>query len=389
MHWLAILILLLQLASPLSPPVSAQTGEEEGQAPGSVLDSGSQAAFGEKIAFYASAQPSAGLGEVLVSFTPQGQETHLEKMELDETGEAAYEISIERLPLAPFSRIKYSFEARWDDGTKAASPEYVLEYDDTRFDWQDQESGIFEVHWNGDDATLGQDLLNIAQAGLETAQGILPADPPETIRIYAYSSARDLQEAARVTSETWIAGHSMPELGLILVSVPSGPEKKLELQRQIPHEIMHVLQYQVTGSNFNRQPAWLIEGLASLAEMYPNPDYSRVLEETANADELIPMENLCSRFPSEAGPAFIAYAQSESFLQFLHQTYGMTGLLTLVDLYQDGLGCDEGVTSAFGSSLGQLEYRWKQEVLGLLVPALLTFLPVRAKKPADPLENQS
>jgi hypothetical protein len=55
----------------------------------------------------------------------------------------------------------------------------------------------------------------------------------------------------------------------------------------------------------------------------------------------------------------------------------------LVEQYQNGLGCSEGIQTALGSSLTELEYRWKQQELRLnpeslifrnLLPYLLLFL---------------
>jgi hypothetical protein len=405
MHWLAVLALVLQLGFPF---LSLPNGEI---AAASVIDKGSKAEFGSKITFVAQVDPPAEISEVLVSFTLAGQSTHLEKMELRAAGLADLKVPISQIALAPFTQITYNFEARWKDGSKISSQDYILAYNDTRYTWQTLEEGIYQVHWNADDPVLGQDLINIAKSGLEEAQGVLHVDPPVPLRIYAYSSARALQEALQMTNDIWVAGHASPDQGLILISVPSGPEKKLELQRQIPHEIMHLLQYQLVGKNYTRQPAWLMEGMASLVELYPNPEYSRVLEETANKDELIPMESLCTSFPTDAGPAFKAYAQSESFVRFLHTTYGTTGLRSLIDQYENGLGCSEAVSTAFGITLGQLEYRWKGEVLGinagglavrrlspylwlgllLLIPAAASLLFQRRGKAAQstgPVENQ-
>jgi hypothetical protein len=400
MRLLAVLAILLQLISSILDPGPLQVVSAQTEDPANVLDAGSQAIFGGDILFRAVLQPPTDIDEVLVSFTPQNQVTHLEKMTLGMDGTAQYTIQAGQLALAPFTRIDYKFEVRYRNGKKIESQPYQLSYDDTRFTWQAQDNGIFQVHWNGEDSTLGQEILNVAQTGLEQAQSFLQVDPPNPIRIYAYSSSKDMQDALTITGSPWVAGHASPELGLIMISIPSGPEKKLELQRQIPHEIMHLLQYKITGKNFTRQPVWLVEGMASLAELYPNPEYKRVLEDTAKADGLIPMDTLCASFPNEAGPAFRAYAQSESFVRFLYATYGNSGLLNLIKQYQNGLGCTEAVEAAFGTSLGQLEFRWKQNVLGLnagglaarrlspylflglllIIPLFFTIRPLRAAK---------
>jgi hypothetical protein len=191
-------------------------------------------------------------------------------------------------------------------------------------------------------------------------------------------------------------------MGQVLISVPSGPEKKLELERQIPHEIMHILQYQVTGANFTRQPIWFMEGMASLVEIYPNPEYRTVLESSTRAGTLIPMRSLCASFPRDAGGAFQSYAQAESFVRFLFSRYGASGLRALMDQYENGLGCEEGFSAGLATPLSQAEYRWQQEALGVnmgglvlnnLLPyllvglvvigaAALTIIPFRPRKSA-------
>jgi hypothetical protein len=400
MHWLAALIIFIQLSSPvlfhtrIAPSTAAQSPVE-------IEDQAVEYEFGQQITFTAHIQLlEAQVSEMLVFITPEGQATVWEEMNVDQDGQASQSVDARRLPLSPFSQVEYRFEARLDDGSAVTSDTFWFNYDDNRFDWQSNESGIFQVFWYGNDIALGQEILNIAQSGLQKSQSILMVEPPQPLRIYAYTSSRDLQSALQLTSQTWVAGHATPELGMILISVPAGPEKKLELERQIPHEILHLLQYQIIGSNFPHQPLWLIEGMASLAELYPNPEYRRVLETTAAADELIPLQELCASFPREANGAFRAYAQSESFVRFLHEKFGNGKLRQLMDQYQSGLGCEEGVAAVYGISLNQLDYRWKQEALGidtgqlalqnlspylllgllLIIPAALGLLPIRSQK---------
>ncbi len=215
--------------------------------------------------------------------------------------------------------------------------------------------------------------------------------------IYIYPSALDLQSALNLTPNSWIAGHASPDIGVILVSIPTGPDQRAEMERQIPHELMHIAQYQAAGNGYNRLPAWLTEGMASNAELYPNPEYQRVLQNAIDADTLLPMVNLCAGFPRELSGALLAYAQSSSFVRFLVQNYGASSLRDLITAYQDGLGCEEGIRSVFNQSIAQLETRWHQEALGrnlsaaawrnlkpyflilvlILLPVSITLLPHR------------
>ena len=60
----------------------------------------------------------------------------------------------------------------------------------------------------------------------------------------------------------------------------------------------------------------------------------------------------------------MAFAESQSFVRFLRDTYGSTGIVALTQAYADGLDCDLGATRAVGVPLNQLEMRWRETVLG-------------------------
>ncbi len=396
MHWLAALVILANLLFPITLRNTLQESPE-------ITDLGVSHQFGEQITFQVKVQSLADIRELLVYITPEGQPTVWKKIAVDQAnsqGEITQIVDARQIALFPFSTVNYRYEASLYDNQTITSETKSFIYDDNRFNWQTLESGIFQIHWYGSDSTMGQEIANIAQQGMQQAQTFLTADPPSPLRIFAYQSSSDLQSALQLTNQPWVAGHAAPELGMVMISISSGPEKKLELERQIPHEIMHLLQYQVMGKSFSKQPVWLIEGMASLAELYPNPEYHRVLEETAKAQQLIAMTSLCSTFPREAGPAFQSYAQSESFVRFIHAKFGSSGLRNLIVQYQNGVGCEEGISAGLGSSLRQLEYRWRLEALGintgalvwsnlspylligllLILPASLSFIPYRARK---------
>lgn len=321
--------------------------------------------FGRQVTFQAKIDSPTPIQEVYLFIQPEGEKTRLEAISLNEFGEAIFEFDPGRYPLQPFSRIYYWFRVVCTDGEPVESQRFWFDYQDNRFTWQTLENRLFRVYWYDRDLAFGQTVLNTAEAGLKSATSYLPVAPKIPLKIYVYSSTTDLQNALQLSGHNWVAGQANPELGVILVSIAPGPQQTLELERQLPHEIMHTMQYQQVGDAFRRLPFWLTEGSASLAELYPNPEYQSVLERAVKEKTLLPLTSLCSASPPDSSQIYLAYAQSASFVRFVFQKYGSNGLLSLNQKYQEGLGCEEAVSAALGVSLNQLENRWQREALGL------------------------
>jgi len=150
----------------------------------------------------------------------------------------------------------------------------------------------------------------------------------------------------------------------VMVVIEPGVEQGIALEQRVPHELMHVMLYRRVGAGYDNLPAWLREGTATLAELYPNADYDRVRADAVASNNLIPLKDLCVSFPADAGQAFLAYAESRSFTNYLHDTYGSAGLLSLAASYADGVDCERGPERAFGVSLSNLEANWRSSVLG-------------------------
>jgi len=138
-----------------------------------------------------------------------------------------------------------------------------------------------------------------------------------------------------------------------------------------------VMLYRSAGNGYANLPVWLSEGMASLVELYPNPDYEQALTLASQNNSLIAIAELCDTFPREASGAYLAYAESQSFVRFLHNSYGATTLFSLISAYADGLGCEQGVVRAMGTSLASLDARWRETVLGqnVAIVTLRNMLP--------------
>jgi hypothetical protein len=318
--------------------------------------------YGEGITFTAKLQSEEPVEEAHLFVRAEGQtEAWVIPADLDSQGNLKASYDVNQYPLAVFSEVFYRFRIAPKSGDPIQSQEFSFFYEDNRFDWQTLVDEPFEVHWYLGDTIFAQEVLNTAQAGRLRVQSFLPLSTPNRIDIYVYDSAQDLQSTLNLSGQTWIAGHADPDLGMIMVSLPPGPEQQLEMERQIPHELMHVMLYETTGGGYDNLPAWFIEGLASISELYPNPDYAVLLDNAHQNDGLIPIIALCNVFPRDASSALLAYAESASFTRYLFSRFGTPGLEELRLQYAAGLACENGAEQAFEVTLNRLEFQWRRE----------------------------
>jgi hypothetical protein len=338
--------------------------------------------FGESVTFKATARSIVPITAAVVYFQAEGDtRTNVGLAEVRKIGSQTYLLTyshkISDYYLRPFVTVRFHWELVMADEEEYMGPFEEFEYRDDRFDWKSREKGHYRVHWYEGDLQFAQDILEIAQDGGKKIQDLLQMPEPEMIDIYIYADPDTLKSALQIVSESWIAGHADPDLGVILVSLPDGPEQRLLAEQRIPHELMHVMLYRSHTQGYDNFPIWLNEGLASLAELYPNPDYRILLDEAAAKGELLPITALCDAFPTEASGALLSYAESQSFTRYLHSSFGRTGLATLVNTYANGLDCEKGAEQALGESLTQLDRSWQRDALSqnFALKALLNLLP--------------
>ncbi len=273
-------------------------------------------------------------------------------------------VNLDKIGIDPFTRVYYWFVWQYDDDQTYTSPSYWFDFIDDRFDWKFRETEGFEIYWQTGDEIFIQRVYNTAKTSLESVSEILEAQIPLPLRIVIYPNSNDLQSAIQLTGQKWISGHASPEMGKIFISIPDGQNNQLEMERQLPHEIMHLAEYQISGPSYLQQPAWLKEGLASSIEIYPNPDYQRILNTVYQNGSLIPISQFCNEFPTDSTGLFQAYAQSVSFTKYLQQQYGNGSLRNLFLVYRNGLSCEEGFAAVYGLSLGEADRNWQNQTFG-------------------------
>jgi hypothetical protein len=322
--------------------------------------------FGKSITFTAKIESTSAIQQASLLFRGINEEvTRVETLQVAADGSTTfiYDASLNVFP--PFSEIIYWFQATLGDGKTYTSDSKTYLYTDNRFPWQETSQSIVSVHWYAGDAAFGAAALDSAGAGLFAMKDFIPLTLTEPIQIYIYSNVSDLNDTFLIGGLEWAGGHAHADLGVVLVAVAPGASQSTEMDTVIPHELAHVMLYRSLGDKYYAQPPWLVEGIASMVERYPNPDYARALEIASVNNTLIPFTDLCASFPADSGSAFLAYAQSQSFVTYIRDSFGVSGLSRLTTAYGDGFECDLGATRALGSSLGQLESRWRETVLGM------------------------
>jgi hypothetical protein len=279
---------------------------------------------------------------------------------VDNQGRLSLDLDLEQLNLKAFSDVDYWYQINLPDGETYDSPKYSFFYEDNRYQWKTLESKPFSVHWHAGDINLAEEVLNVARAGFKRIGEFLEVYLPENVDIYVYGSPQAIQDALPITDQDWVAGHADPERAIILVSLPVGPDQHLEMERQIPHELMHIALSFTDSHAYSNLPIWFNEGMASLVELFSNPHYQDLLGSAYEAGELIPISSLCYVFPSDSEKVLLAYAESESFTRFLYDRFGVDGLNRLMAAYASEMDCIQGIEVALGSDIAELEGNWRR-----------------------------
>lgn len=359
-HWsLRIITVTLLVATLLlkAEPVSGQGGIVV-ESPQAVVD------FGKSITFTAKLKAPLPIQQASLLFRGVNEQvTRVESLQVAEDGSVSlfYDTSLNVFP--PFSWIVFWYQVTLSDGNVYTSDPIKTQYKDDRFPWRQISQANVTINWYAGDDAFAVSALDTAGAGMLAMKDFIPISLTEPVDIYIYSNIKDLQDTLLLGGREWAGGHAHPDLGVILVAVAPGASQYTEMETKIPHELAHVMLYRALGDQYTKQPAWLVEGIASMVELYPNPDYAIALETASRNNTLIPFTDLCASFPADSGSAFLAYAQSQSFVTYIRDSYGVSGLSRLSSAYSEGFDCELGVTKTLGVSLGQLDSRWRETVL--------------------------
>ena len=326
------------------------------------LETSATYVFGQHILFTAQVKSPVQVQQATIVILDEAQGvSHVRPVAFTD-GRSEFVFDARQNLLRPFSSLSWYYQLTLSDGSSVQSASQSIRYEDDRYAWQQLEAGALRIMWAQGDAAFGQNALNAALSGLQSISNLLPLELSQPVEIYVYPSQADISFLSGAVFEE--AGRAYPDLGIALVAAEPDANQTLNLERRIPHELMHVLLYRQLGAGYKNLPVWLSEGFATLVEVNPTPEYDRVLMDASNRNDLIPLRELCAAFPADSASAFLAYAEARSFVTYLRDRYGAPALFNLAKVYSGGVDCENGIQGALGVSLSDLDAAWRENALG-------------------------
>ena len=284
--------------------------------------------------------------------------------ELDTEVDLSWEWEMKKTgSIPPGTMVWWRWRFEDEGGRSYLSHRQELEYEDERFQWQSFTQDNITLYWY----TGGRDFVaELAQAmagglaSLELGRALV-----QPIQAFIYADAEDVQGAILFAQE-WTGGLAFGSHNILLITI--SPERVEEEVSGLVHELAHLLIQELTFNCFRGLPPWLNEGLATYAEGPLAPYQQSALDRAAAEDTLITLRSLSSSFPAGHRGADLSYAQSQSLVAYLIDTYGWPKMRELLAVFQEGSTYDDALLQVYGINMDALDHEWRAS-LGLLEPA--------------------
>jgi len=262
--------------------------------------------------------------------------------------------------LPPSTEVEYYYEITDSQGNVLRTDNAVVEYEDTRFEWEQIKIGPLTLHYYDQSDSKVQSVAKSLEADLERLQRILQLDQTTEIKGVIYSQRSHTRDAfpqqSRTTTENQIfQGFAFPNLRLFL---GLGMDRGL-----IVHETAHMLLSQAMGNGSQPIPSWLDEGFASYMDPSVKIFSGSSLESRTNS--LRAMSTVTGTPHSIS--AF--YQKSLSVVSYMINDFGENNFQIFLDQLKNGNSMDAALINVYGFDVDGLDARWATESSGIRAPA--------------------
>ncbi len=261
--------------------------------------------------------------------------------------------------LPPGAQIWWRWRYTDSSGAEFVSDEKSATWLDDLHNWQMLADGDLRVHWYDKNQSFGQSMLDAGAEGLRRnkEQAGLVTDAP--VDIYVYPNYDDMKDAI-LYEPSWTGGMAFAEHNVVIMGI-SNSDSTWD-KNTVIHELTHVLIGHFTFSCIGTVPTWLNEGLAMFSEGDLDSQTQAQLKNAISADELINVRSLNGGFSELPDKANLSYAQSQSIVKFLIETYGQEKMTQLLGGLRDAKPIDDALMATYAFDTDGLEDAWRKSV---------------------------
>lgn len=291
---------------------------------------------------------------------------------------------LQRGQIPPGTEIEYWWRLTDEAGNTLKTDTFTFLYMDDRFEWQKIERGKVWFYYYDLPRDQAEHLADVSADALRRMAENFGVEPDRPVKIFAYNSKADMQEALISRGSTFeaqvitLGTVIAPDTMLLLATHP-------EVEPTIYHELTHVVVGLATENPFADLPAWLNEGLAMYNEGELRADNRRALEEAIRRNDVFSVRSLTSP-TGDPDRINLWYAQAYSLVDYLISTYGRDKMHELLQVFAEGELPDRALERVYGFDQDELDRRWREWV-GL--PPRSTSAEGREERTPAPSEGET
>jgi hypothetical protein len=87
--------------------------------------------------------------------------------------------------------------------------------------------------------------------------------------------------------------------------------------------------------------------------------YKQILNTALKDNTLITLKSLSSSFPTASSGAYLAYAESNSIVSYMINTYGWEKMRRLISIFKEGSTYDKALQTVYSFDINGLDTEWK------------------------------
>jgi len=283
---------------------------------------------------------------------------------------------------------------RWrytdQSGAEVVTQTQTATWLDDENDWQTLTGEDLRLHYYDLDASFAQTMLEAGLEGLRRNKEQAGLETDEPIDVYVYPNYDDLRDAI-LYEPSWTGGLAYSDFNIVIMGV-SGSSSAWD-KATVIHELTHVLVGHFAFSCIGTVPTWLNEGLAMYSEGELDSSMSSMLDQSIRSNSLLSLRSLNGSFSELPEKANLSYAQSQSVVKFLIDTYGQEKISQLLIALRDAKPIDTALREIYGFDTDGLEDAWRKSVNAVARPVSAqataqptpTFVPTYAPISGAPL----